>query len=71
MSRKGIEKLEKIKDILDDAYNSYPKDWWPDQIYEQKSEENKNQELSRLTHKQIWKLKEMVETELDILKRWQ
>jgi hypothetical protein len=66
---KALEKLARIQEILMDARDPSVEGWWPDDVYKQKQSEIKGETLAKLTFKDICKLINMVDTEIDVVKR--
>jgi hypothetical protein len=67
---RGMDKLKSIHQIIRDARQVDIKEWMPDDEREETEKIMRMEHLQKLTWKQLYKLEEMLETEIQILERW-
>lgn len=71
MSYKGFKKLQQLYEIIRDARQVEIRGWMPDHEREDAIQRMRTEHLSKLTYKQLWKLEEMLNSEIETVKRWQ
>jgi hypothetical protein len=67
---RGMDKLNELHQIIRDARQVTIKEWMPDDEREETEKIMRMEHLQKLTWKQLYKLEEMLETEIQILERW-